>query len=94
MQYLIVARDGKDEAAPARRAKVREEHLVGARALSERGVLVMGGALLDDAGGMVGSAMIIEAGSEAEVRELLAADSYSRGGVWREFDIWPFRRAV
>ena len=92
MQYLVVALDGKDEEAPARRAKVRPEHLVGARALKERGAVIIGGALLNDAGGMIGSGMIFEAESEEAVREMLAADVYSRAGVWREFQIWPFRQ--
>jgi uncharacterized protein len=94
MLYLVIARDGTDVDAPARRQAVRERHLEGARALAERGTLHLGGAILDDAGGMIGSALVVEAADEAAVRALLASDVYARHGVWRDYEIHPFARAV
>jgi uncharacterized protein len=93
MLYLVIARDGHDPEAPARRAAVRATHLEGARPLAERGTLVLGGALLDDHGGMIGSALILEADDEAGVRAILEADVYHRAGVWRSYEITPFKRA-
>jgi len=93
MHFLVIAHDGTDEGALERRMAVREEHLAVARGLHERGVLQVGGAILSAAGGMIGSAMVIEADSEEQLRELLEADPYRRGGAWRRFEIWPFRRA-
>ncbi len=94
MQYLVIAKDGADPEAPARRQRVRDAHLVGAHALSESGALRLGGALLDANDVMIGSALLLEAEDEAEVQRLLEADVYHREGVWRSFEIYPFRRAI
>jgi len=93
MLYLVIAHDGTDEGALARRMAVREEHLAAARDLHESGVLQLGGALLSDELRMVGSAMVMEADSEVQLRATLEADPYRRGGAWQRFEIWPFRRA-
>ncbi len=94
MQYLVLAFDGTDEDAPSRRQAARQEHLEATKRLNETGVVALAGAILGADGGMAGSALIVEAESEEAVRELLAADVYTRGGVWQEVTVWPFRRAV
>jgi uncharacterized protein YciI len=94
MLFLVIAKDGTDPEAPARRLKVRETHLEGARALAADGTLQFGGALLDEAGGMIGSALVVEAEDAAAVRALLEADVYHRGGVWRSYEVHPFKRAI
>jgi len=94
MLFLVIAKDGTDEEAPARRQLVREAHLEGARELAASGVVQVGGALLDADGGMIGSALIVEAEDETGLRALLEADVYHRAGVWRSYEIYPFRRAV
>lgn len=94
MLYLVIAKDGRDETAPARRLAVRERHLEGARALAEAGVLHVAGAILDEVGTMIGSAMVIEAADEASLRALLEDDVYAREGVWQRYEVYPFRRAI
>jgi uncharacterized protein len=94
MLFLVIAKDGTDAEAPARRQRVREAHLEGARALAATGALQVGGALLNAEGGMIGSALVVEAEDEAGLRLLLEADVYHREGVWRSYEIHPFRRAV
>lgn len=94
MLFLVIAKDGTDPDAPERRRRVREAHLEGARVLAADGTLQLGGALLDDAGGMIGSALIVEAEDVAAVRALLEADVYHRGGVWRSYELHPFERAI
>jgi adhesin HecA-like repeat protein len=94
MLHLVIARDGTDSEAPQRRQRVRETHLEGARALATAGTLTYAGALLNDAGGMVGSALVIEAESVDAVREILHRDIYHREGVWQTYEIHPFKRAV
>lgn len=94
MQFLVIAKDGTDPDAPTRRQRVRDAHLVGAHELAERGALRLGGALLAADGVMIGSALLLDAEDEAEVRRLLEADVYHREGVWRSFEIYPFRQAI
>ena len=94
MQFLVVARDGTDAGAPARRLAVREAHLEGVRGMSERGEMICGGALIDDAGAMTGSACIVEFASRAGLDAWLARDPYVTGDVWREIEVTSFRRAV
>lgn len=93
MQFLIVAYDGTDAEAPARRAAVRPAHLEEAKARFEGGRMALGGAILDAEARMVGSAMLIEAEDEAEARSVIENDVYYRTGVWVRYDLWPFKRA-
>lgn len=94
MQFLVLAHDGTDAEAPARRQRVRPQHLEGIRPLAEGETLILGGALLDEEGGMIGSAMLFEAEDEEAVRALIEGDIYFREGVWQNFQILPFKRAV
>jgi uncharacterized protein len=94
MLFLVIAKDGTDPDAPARRQRVREAHLEGARERAASGVMQVGGAILGADGGMIGSALIVEAVDEAGLRALLEDDVYHRAGVWRSYEIYPFRRAV
>ncbi|MFQ5959631.1 MAG: YciI family protein [Alphaproteobacteria bacterium] len=94
MQYLVVAWDGTDAEAPARRQAVREAHLAGVRPMKESGAMICGGALLDDDGRMIGSACIVEFDDRAGLDAWLASDPYVTGDVWRKIEVTPFRRAV
>lgn len=94
MQFLVTAKDGDDAEAPARRQAAREQHLVGARRYAEEGVIIAGGAILDDEGRMIGSSVLYEVPDRATLDAIIAADPYVTGGVWRLIDIRPFRLAV
>lgn len=94
MQWIVIARDGTDPGAPARRQAVRGAHLEGIAPRVEAGGVLLGGALLDDDGGMVGSVIVFEAEDEAEARRLVDSDVYAREGVWVSYELHPFRRAV
>ncbi|MEO3432456.1 YciI family protein [Inquilinus sp. CAU 1745] len=93
MQFLVIARDGEDPDALDRRLKVREAHLAGARKLAAEGRMVEGGAILDDDGKMVGSAVIVDFPDRAALDDWLRNDPYVTGDVWRKIDIMPFRIA-
>lgn len=93
MQFLVIARDGEDSEALNRRLKVREAHLAGARKLAADGRMVEGGAILDDDGKMVGSAVIVDFPDRAALDDWLRNDPYVTGDVWRKIDIMPFRIA-
>ena len=93
MQFLIIAYDGTDEGALDRRMAAREAHLVGARAMKANGSMIVGGAILDDDGRMVGSSCIVEFPDRAAVDAWLAADPYVTEGVWQKIEVKPFRCA-
>src|SRR4051794_41802022 len=82
-QFLVIAHDGTDAEAPARRQAVRAAHLEGVRPMVERGEIVVGGALLDEAGGMAGSAGIVDMPDRAAGGARLARDPHVARGVWR-----------
>lgn len=94
MLYIVLAHDGTDPEAPARRQRVRERHLEAAAPAVASGMLQLGGAILDADGGMIGSMLMVEAESEADVRAFVERDVYTREGVWRSVSIYPFKRAV
>lgn len=93
LQYVIIAEDGKDAEAPERRQKTRPFHLEGARKLKARNQFVIGGAILNDAGEMKGSVMILQFNTEAEFAEWYRQEPYITEGVWKVIEVKPFRVA-
>lgn len=93
MQYLVIAYDGTDAGAPARRQAARAAHLEGARAMKAAGTFLEGGAILDDSEQMIGSMMLVDFPGETELQEWLKTDPYVTGDVWRSIEVRPFRRA-
>ena len=93
-QFLVIAYDGTDPDAKARRLAARPAHLDGVQPMVESRQMLIGGAILDEAGEMVGSATIVEFPSRAELDAWLAADPYVTGDVWRRIEVRPFRVAV
>jgi uncharacterized protein len=93
MQWLIIARDGKDEEAARRRLAARPAHLENAARLQARGHLLIGGALVNDAGRMIGSACIAQFATREELDEWLRTDPYVTEGVWRDIEVMPYRVA-
>ena len=57
-QYIIHAWDGKDDKALERRMAARPAHFDGARKLKAEGHFVLGGAILNTEGKMIGSTMV------------------------------------
>jgi len=92
--YVVIAKDGTDADAPARRAAVRTAHLETAKELLADGRLVTGGALLDEDGNMIGSMLLLDVPDEKAARDLMEADVYTRSGVWQDLQIWPYRKAL
>mgnify|MGYP005842369209 CR=1 FL=1 len=81
---VIIAMDGTDPEAPARRAAVRDAHLARAVPAARDGTLAMGGAILDEAGTMRGSIAVTRHATDDAARSWIAEDPYMTGGVWRE----------
>jgi len=94
MQFLVVARDGSDEDALERRQRTRPTHLASIAPLVEGGNILVGGAILNEAGDMVGSMLFVEFPDRSGVDAWIEADPYVTDGVWREVEVTPFRTAV
>ncbi|MGA0559639.1 YciI family protein [Larkinella sp. VNQ87] len=93
MRYVVHAYDYTDEQAMDRRMAVRPAHFDGARRLKANGNFVLGGALLDPDGKMIGSLMVVDFDSEEQLNDWLQADPYVTGKVWERIDVKPFRQA-
>jgi uncharacterized protein YciI len=94
MQFVVIARDGADPDAVARRQAVRPTHLDGIQPLVDAGNILMGGAMLDDDGNMRGSVLLVDFPSRTELDAWLDHDPYVAGGVWQQIEVVPFRVAV
>ena len=93
-QWLLIAHDGEDAEAPIRRQAARPAHLEAIKPRVERGEVIVGGAILDEAGAMTGSAVVVEFADRAALDAWLAEDPYVTQGVWRTIEVRPFRVAV
>ncbi len=94
MQFLVVARDGSDEDALERRQATRPTHLASIAPLVEGGNILVGGAILNEAGDMIGSMLLVEFPDRSGVDAWIEADPYVTDGVWRDVEVTPFRTAV
>ena len=92
MTFFIVVKDAAD--APKRRQKIRDQHLRELEPHVKAKRVLMGGAILDDKGNVIGSGLVAEFGSRELLDEFLHSDIYTREGVWESFEVYPFRRAV
>jgi len=92
-QYVIIARDGKDDKAPDRRMETRPLHLAEASRLKANNNFIIGGAFLNDAGQMVGSVMIVQFETEDDFTNWYNNEPYITGGVWTTIEVTPFKVA-
>lgn len=93
MQFLLIAYDGTDPDAESRRLSVRPEHLEKIGILKKTGEFLLGGAILDNEGKMIGSAVLYDFPDRAALDERLKDEPYIIEGVWKEIKIMPFRLA-
>lgn len=92
-QFVLIAYDGTDADALDRRMAARPAHLENVRRLKANGQFTEGGAILDEAGKMIGSVMIVAFDSRAALDEWLASDPYVTGKVWERYQVQPYRSA-
>ncbi len=92
-QYVIIARDGNDADALQRRMEARPNHLAGATALKANNQYIMGGAMLNEAGQMEGSVMIVQFETEEDFNHWYSHEPYIVSGVWKTIEVKPFRVA-
>jgi len=94
VQFVVIAYDGTDAGALDRRMAARPAHLENVKPMVEAGQLLAGGAILDDAGRMIGSVTICDFADRAALDRWLATDPYVTGNVWQKIEVKPFRLAV
>ena len=94
MQFLVMAKDGTDEGAIERRRRTRPTHLESIEPLVDSGNVLVGGAILNDAGDMIGSMVLVDFPDRKDVDAWLAGDPYVTEGVWQEIEVTPSRTAV
>lgn len=92
-QFVIHAHDSSDAEALDRRMKARPTHLEGVERLKASGNYVLGGAMLDADGKMIGSTMVVRFETDADFQQYLAQEPYILDDVWREVKVYPFRIA-
>ncbi len=94
MQYVVHAYDHTGPDALDRRMAARPAHLAYAAQLKEKGQFLLGGALLDPDGNMMGSMLILDMETEDQLNDYLRSDPYIVQGVWDKIDVKPFRQAT
>ncbi|WP_439578609.1 YciI family protein [Elioraea sp.] len=93
MAWIVLAFDGVDEGAPARRAAARERHLTVIAAMAGDGRLALGVPLMEEDGRIVGSLMVLSGETQAGLDAYLAEEPFAREGVWARIDAMPGRIA-
>jgi uncharacterized protein YciI len=76
-----------------KRLENRPAHLAWLTSLGAR-VKIGGATLADDLKTPIGSMLIFEGESEADIRVILADDPYARAGLFESVTIRPWRQAV
>lgn len=87
MQFVVTALDYTDADALSRRMANREQHLAGVKRLIADGRFLSGGAILDDAGKMIGSTLHVDFPTRAELDAQLRQDPYVAGKVWETIEV-------
>ncbi|WP_424810441.1 YciI family protein [Roseococcus sp. YIM B11640] len=90
---VIIAEDGTDAGALARRMAAREAHMKRVSGLAADGTLALGGALLNAKGEMTGSIAITRHPTEEEARAFWAEDPYVQQKVWQKMQYFVTRFA-
>ena len=83
MQFLIKAYDGPNMLE--KRMEVRPRHLEGIKALGKR--IICAGGLLDEAGRMKGSALVMDFPDRAALDAYLNSEPYVAEGVWEKIEV-------
>jgi uncharacterized protein YciI len=93
MEFLLVAYDKTDPGALERRMRVREDHFNRINMLKKAGEFLLGGAILDEKGKMIGSMIVYDFPDRESLDERLKEEPYITEGVWEKKEISPFRLA-
>ena len=90
MQFLVRAYDGAGKLD--KRMEVRPRHLEGMKKLSEH--IISAGGLLDEEGGMKGSALIMDFENRQALDDYLANEPYVLENVWEKIEVEPINVVI
>ena len=90
MQFIIRAYDGADMLE--RRMAVRPRHLENMNRI--KGKVVCAGGLLDDAGKMKGSVLIMDFDNRAQLDEYLNTEPYITEHIWEKIEVEPMNVVI
>lgn len=93
-QYLVTAYDYTDTEALQRRMNVRPHHLDAAKDLKANGNYVLGGAILNEDGKMIGSVMILQFETDEALEAWKQNEPYVTQKIWESVDVKPFKVAT
>jgi len=92
--YHITALDHTGPETLDKRLEVRPDHLAAMQKLKATGNFILGGAFLNDAGQMIGSALILQFSSDEEMELWKQNDPYTIAGVWNTIEVRSFKIAA
>jgi uncharacterized protein YciI len=90
MIFALIAHD--QPGAVAKRLELRAEHLKFLDSLGDR--LLLAGPFLNGQGEGVGTIALIDAATLEEAREVFGQDPFSRGGLFDQVTIKPWRATI
>ena len=90
MQFIVKAYDGVGMLE--RRMAVRPRHLENLGRV--RGKVICAGGVLDDAGRMKGSVLIMDFDNRAQLDEYLSAEPYLTEHVWQKVEVEPMNVVI
>ncbi len=93
-QYVIHAFDDTDSEALNRRLAVRQAHFENMSPYKAAGNFILGGAMLDEEGNMIGSTVVLQFESDAAFQSYLDSEPYVQHKVWVDIKIFPFKTAT
>ena len=90
MQFIIRAYDGPDRLE--KRMAVRPRHLEGMKTLGKR--VICAGGLLDEAGKMKGSVLVVDFEDRSALDAYLASEPYVVERVWEHIEVEPMNVVI
>jgi len=89
MLYLVICRDRPEATGVC--AATRDAHLA---YLKATGVVTLAGPLMDDAGAMNGSLLVIDVADRAAAEVFAAGDPYAAAGLFASVEIVAWKRVL
>jgi uncharacterized protein len=91
MYFMVLAWDGTDEGAIARRDSTRAAHTETIGRLFDEGAVLFGAGILDEGGVVRGSLVITDHPNRAAVDDYVRNEPFTTSGVWDRVEVHPLR---